>query len=236
MGVSVWENKWCKNYLKIFFFCFHSNSHASISLNPIHSFSSLHSLCPVCRGAKWCLQLVFTDVRLQFWQQSTSASLVAAAVLRERVTALIPPTETKDSNYHPQTALSSAPSLMLQLTPKHQKAGPGSSHLVVLCCKSSPVHILSLCDITVQFWNLYLQTLISVKQPHLALWGKVTERGCKAVWIDFFFFLSWREIFWAIYTALLNISRSAGFEGEVEEKCILLWKSAFCLVAIKNML
>lgn len=143
-------------------------------------------------------------------------------LLGEKVMALTPRTEPKDSNYPLQTALSFVLCLTLPLTQKHQKEGPGSPRLMVQCCKSSRARIFSLfCDITVQFWNLYLQTLVSVKHLCLALWGKETEKGCKAVWIDFFFW-SWRKIVWAIYAALLNISRSAGFEGEMEMKCILL--------------
>lgn len=43
--------------------CFHSNSHASISLNVlIQSFNPLCGLCPVCRGVKWCLRSMFTGV------------------------------------------------------------------------------------------------------------------------------------------------------------------------------
>ena len=65
-------------------------------------------------------------------------------LLGERVMALTPREEPKDSNYPLQTALSFALWLMLQLTPKHQKAGPGSPHLMVQCCKSNLAHILSL--------------------------------------------------------------------------------------------
>lgn len=55
-------------------FCFHSNSHAGMTLNSlIHSFSSLCGLCPVCRVAKWslhlCLQMCFCSL---LWQQGTS--------------------------------------------------------------------------------------------------------------------------------------------------------------------
>lgn len=72
---------------------------------------------------------------LRCWQQH---------LLGERVMALTPCVEPKDSNYPLQTALTFALWLMLQLTPKHQKAGPGSPHLMVQCCKSSLAHILSL--------------------------------------------------------------------------------------------
>lgn len=111
-------------------------------------------------------------------------------LLGEKVMALTPRTEPKDGNCPLQTALSFVLCLTLPLTEKHQKAGPGSPRLMVPCCKSSRAHIFSLfCDITVQFWNLCLQTLVSVKYLRLALWGKETEKGCKAVWIDFFLVL-----------------------------------------------
>lgn len=162
MGVSVWENKWCKNYLKIFSFfaSIATPMPASLWIQFILSalfivfvqFAEVQSdVCSLCLQM-WVCSSGSRARPLLCWQQH---------LLRERVMSLSPHTETKDSNYHLQTALSSAPWLMLQLTPKHQKAGPGSSHL--MCCKSSPVNILFPCDITVQFWNLYLQTLISVK-------------------------------------------------------------------------
>lgn len=132
-----------------------------------------------------CLQMCVCSL---FWQKSTSPSLLAAALARGKGDGPNPTHGAVDSNYPLQPALSFVLCLTLPLTQKHQKEGPGSPRLTVQCCKSSRAHIFSLfCDITVRFWNLYLQTLVSVKYLCLALWGKETEKGCKAVWIDFFF-------------------------------------------------
>lgn len=126
--------------------CFHSNSHASISLNSlIHSFSPPCELCPVCRGVKWCLQMCACSL---FWQQGTSSSLLAATLSQGRVMALSLCAEPKNSNYHLQTALSFTLWLTLQLASKHQKSGPGSPNLMLQCSRSSLTHVISISSVT----------------------------------------------------------------------------------------
>lgn len=103
--------------------CFHSNSHASISLNVlIQSFNPLCGLCPVCRGVKWWLRSMFTGVcacRL-FWQQGTSSPPLAAALAWRTVMVLSSHTRTKR-----QQLLSADCSLLCTLS--HAVADPKTS-------------------------------------------------------------------------------------------------------------
>lgn len=85
MGVSVWENMWCKNNLKIFLFASIATSMPASLWNHWFIISALFmgfvQFAEVWSGVySLCLQMCVCNL---FWQQSTSFLLPAAALGRE---------------------------------------------------------------------------------------------------------------------------------------------------------
>lgn len=135
-----------------------------------------------------CLQMCVCS---PFWQTSTSPSLLAAALARGKGDGPNP-THGAEGQQLPSANCSASPlcSALRSRWPKNiRRKAPAALVSWYSVVKAVVLTFSLFCDITVQFWNLYLQTLVSVKYLCLALWGKETEKGCKAVWIDFFLVL-----------------------------------------------